>query len=81
MKPISSVLILIVAASLTLAINPEEKKAQMMKIVGECKGSTGASDDDVGKLMMHAKPSTHEGKCLMSCIMDNIGIVSMGCDG
>lgn len=59
------------------AASPSERRAMMMKIVGDCKVSTGASDNDIAKLMIHAKPSSKEGKCLFSCIMDNIGIVSI----
>lgn len=77
MNSISSILILIVAASLTLAVDPAEHKAQMMKIFGDCKASTNANDDDIAKMMMHAKPSTHEGKCMFSCVMEKIGIVSI----
>ncbi|XP_070507878.1 general odorant-binding protein 28a-like [Chironomus tepperi] len=78
MKPISSIIIIIVAASITLAIDPEEKKAQMMKVFMECKSTTNANDDDIAKMMMHAKPSTHEGKCMFSCVMEKMGIIVDG---
>lgn len=77
MKPISSILIIIVAASLTLAVDPDEQKAQIMKIFTDCKASSNANDDDIAKIMMHQKPETHEGKCMFSCVMGIMGIVSI----
>ena len=77
MKAFSSIIILIVASSLTLAIDPAEKKAQMMQIFTACKASTNANDDDIAKLMLHSKPTTQEGKCMFSCIMEKMGIVSI----
>ena len=77
MKAISSIIILIVAASMTLAVDLAEKKAQMMQIYSDCKASTKANDDDIPKVMLDAIPKTHEGKCMFSCVMDKMGIVSI----
>ncbi|CAG9810405.1 unnamed protein product [Chironomus riparius] len=78
MKAFTSIIILIVAASMTLAIDPAEKKAQMMQIYSDCKASTNAKDDDIPKVMLDAKPTTHEGKCMFSCVMDKMGIITNG---
>ncbi|CAG9810404.1 unnamed protein product [Chironomus riparius] len=78
MKAFTPIIILIVAASMTLAIDPAEKKAQMMQIFTGCKASTNANDDDIANLMMHAKPTTQEGKCMFSCVMEKMGIITDG---
>lgn len=84
MKAFSTILIVLVGASIARAVNPEEFKAHMMQIFTACKTSSGASDDDIAKLMMHSKPATHEGMCMFACVMDKMGIVSRkksGIDG
>ena len=54
----------------------DAKMNQIMKIVTDCKMTTGASDEDVANLMKHELPDNHNVKCMFSCIMDAMGIVS-----
>jgi hypothetical protein len=76
MKFFCAVLIVLVSAAMVKSVDPGEKMKMMMKIVTECKASTGASDDDIAKLMIHAKPASKEGKCMFGCVMESLGIVS-----
>lgn len=50
--------------------------AMMMEIVGSCKAKEGASDADVAEVIAKNVPSTPEGKCLQTCVMEAGGIVS-----
>jgi hypothetical protein len=47
----------------------------MMKVVKACKESTGASDEDLQKFLMHAPPENKFQKCLFSCVMGGLGMV------
>ncbi|KAG5667142.1 hypothetical protein PVAND_015139 [Polypedilum vanderplanki] len=78
MKFLSAVLILIVSAAMVKSIDLEEKKKMMMAAVASCKSSTGASDDDVTKLMMHKDPGTKEGKCMINCFFESMGMIKDG---
>lgn len=64
-------LVLVVLAAFVRSDNE-----MMMKIVGTCLQSTGASEDDVKKLSAHIPPETKTQKCLMSCVLTGLGIVS-----
>lgn len=48
----------------------------MMKVAEGCKLTTGASDGDMAKIMEHAVAENQAQKCLYSCFMSGIGIVS-----
>lgn len=74
MKLLIATILLILSVS--IARSDDEKMKQVMKIVSDCKMTTGASDDDVAKMMMHELPDNHNAKCMFSCIMDAMGIVS-----
>ncbi|KAG5667143.1 hypothetical protein PVAND_015140 [Polypedilum vanderplanki] len=78
MKFLSAVLILIVSAAMVKSIDPEEKKKMMMAAVTSCKASTGARDDDISKFMMHKDPETKEGRCLINCFFETMGIIKDG---
>lgn len=49
----------------------EAKYADMLA----CKNETGASDIDVGRLLIRANPITQAAKCLTACFLDKLGIV------
>ncbi|KAG5667146.1 hypothetical protein PVAND_015143 [Polypedilum vanderplanki] len=78
MKFLIAVLILIVSAAMVKSIDPEEKKKMMMESIAACKASTGASDDDIAKLMLHKKPEAKEGKCMFNCFMEKMGMLKEG---
>ena len=48
----------------------------MMKIAEGCKQTTGASVDDMAKFMQHAVAENQVQKCLYTCFMSEMGIVS-----
>ncbi|XP_019868781.1 general odorant-binding protein 19d-like [Aethina tumida] len=41
---------------------------QVKDIGGKCIGETNAKPDDIGSLLSHKIPDSHEGKCLLFCI-------------
>lgn len=54
----------------------EEMKARWKALADECQKSSGASDDELEKVMTHAKPETHDGKCMIACMLETMGVVS-----
>lgn len=74
MKLLISTIFFILCVS--IAKSDDAKMNQMMKIVTDCKVTTGASDEDIANLMKHEMPDNHNVKCMFSCIMDVMGIVS-----
>lgn len=60
-----------------LARNKEVERDLMVKLLTECKTEEGGSDDDVEKLMRIEFPETREGKCILACGYNKIGIVSL----
>lgn len=53
-----------------------QHKQMMMGAAQECKASEDASDDDLGRLVEKKAPETKEGKCLFTCIMEQMDVVS-----
>ncbi|XP_037036882.1 general odorant-binding protein 28a-like [Bradysia coprophila] len=41
-----------------------------------CKNETGASDIDMGRVIIRANPITQTGKCLTACYLDKLGIMT-----
>ena len=58
-----------------LVANVKSEK-DMMKIIEECKNSVGATDEDLGKIIIHAKPENQQQKCMLSCLFNAMNIVS-----
>jgi hypothetical protein len=58
------------------AIAVESHDETVMKVVGGCKESVGASDEDLQKFMVHTPAENKVQKCLASCVMGGLGIVS-----
>ncbi|KAG5667144.1 hypothetical protein PVAND_015141 [Polypedilum vanderplanki] len=50
----------------------------MMATLDACKITTGATDADIAKLMIHEKPETQEGKCLANCLYESMGLLKDG---
>lgn len=74
MKLLISTIFLVLSVS--IARSDEAKMNKTLKIITDCKTKTGASDGDVAKLMTHEVPDNQNAKCMFSCIMDAMGIVS-----
>jgi hypothetical protein len=58
------------------AVTVQSHDEMMMKIVGDCKESVGASDEDLKKFMVHTPAENKVQKCLCSCVMVGLEIVS-----
>jgi hypothetical protein len=58
--------------TITSAVDTEIKKEKLIQFVKDCKESTGASESEVTKLMLHVRP-VH--KCLLGCVMEHLEIV------
>lgn len=52
---------------------PEEKK----KVLNECKDQEKATDEDVQNVMNHKIPQGPNSKCLLACMHEQMGIVSL----
>lgn len=59
-----------------LAACVKSDKEMMMKIMQDCKTSVGATDEDLAKFMIHAPPENQPQKCIFSCMMEGMNIVS-----
>lgn len=57
------------------ALSPEEKRAGEKKILDECKVSTKGTDNDVTTILDREIPKNYNGKCLLKCAHEKIGIV------
>lgn len=58
------------------SVSHENQHKMIMDITKNCMGKVGATDDDVAKLIMLQPPENQAQKCLISCVMTTIGIVS-----
>lgn len=59
-----------------LAACVKSDKDMVMKVVEGCKTTVNASDDDLKKFMSHSVPDNQEQKCLFSCVMTGLKVVS-----
>lgn len=67
---------LINLAFFALLILNVKSDQDLMKIVQDCKSSVGATDEDLGKIILRAKPENQEQKCMVSCLLIAMNIVS-----
>lgn len=56
----------------------EQQKAMLRGIALECKVNEDASDEDLSRLVSKKPPETKEGKCLMACILEQMGVMEDG---
>ncbi|XP_055326703.1 general odorant-binding protein 19d-like [Sitodiplosis mosellana] len=79
MKAFYSIVILSVLFAVCMAkLTPEQRRELEAKLLSECKGPSGATDDDVKGLREHEVPKTTTGKCLLSCTQEKLGILVDG---
>lgn len=62
---------------LALAAAIKANKEMLMPIVNQCKGTVGASDDEVAQMMATTMAETAKQKCMFSCIMAAVEVVSL----
>lgn len=67
----------LVNISIVLLVANVACQQDMMKIVETCKNSVGATDEDLGKIILHAKPENQQQKCMLSCLLTALNIVSI----
>lgn len=70
MKSVCIILVVVLAAAVKGG-DPE----MMLKVMQECKTKVGATDEDLGKIMVHAPLTTQPQMCMFSCVMDAMGVV------
>ncbi|ALC49606.1 Pbprp2 [Drosophila busckii] len=72
-----SMLLLLLVAAVAIQAKPHEEltKEHVHEVAEECKAESGASEDDVEHLMKHEPAATHEGKCLLACVMKKFEIL------
>ncbi|XP_070508795.1 general odorant-binding protein 19d-like [Chironomus tepperi] len=78
MKLLLSLILIATVVLHSQAKTREEMKAKWHELAKECQKTTGASDDELEKILSHAKPETHEGKCMISCAFETMGVVKDG---
>lgn len=59
----------------TLLVGIVKSELDMMKVVEECKNKAGATDEDLAKIILNAKPENRQQKCVVSCLLDATNIV------
>lgn len=62
---------------LALAAAIKANKDMLMPIINQCKGTVGASDDEVAQMMATTMAETPKQKCMFSCIMAAVEVVSL----
>lgn len=60
---------------LALAAAIKANKEMLMPIINQCKGTVGASDDEVAQMMATTMAETPKQKCMFSCIMGAVEVV------
>lgn len=56
-------------------MSKEKIEEMLLKLLKECAGREGASDDDVQFVKARNLPTSREQKCLSACIGEDIGLV------
>lgn len=76
MKLITIGFFIIGCVSLSFCLSKEEAKEMVKALLNECKSQEGGSDADMELLMdMTTFPTTNEGKCMIACAHEKIGVV------
>lgn len=56
-------------------MTPEERRSAEKKILDECKVSVQATDADVNVILDRKSPENRNGKCLLKCAYEKVGMV------
>jgi hypothetical protein len=62
--------------SSSLCLTKEEGMEMAKALLNECKNQEGGTDADVDLLIQMTYPTTHEGKCMVACTHEKMGLVS-----
>lgn len=78
MKSLIIFAVVVSVASVQSAMSEEEMKKMFMATAMDCKAKEGVSDDDFNSMMAtKAPPKNKEEKCLIACVLEKEGIVSL----
>lgn len=58
------------------SLTKEEGMEMAKALLNECKNLEGGTDADVELLIQMTYPTTHEGKCMVACTHEKMGLVS-----
>ncbi|KAL7036226.1 hypothetical protein ACKWTF_008751 [Chironomus riparius] len=75
MKTFTAVLLAVIFLASVSAMTVQEQRQMMIGVATDCKSKTGANDNDLSLLILKKPMTTHEGKCLMFCIMEGMGVM------
>ncbi|XP_026482103.1 general odorant-binding protein 19d-like [Ctenocephalides felis] len=56
----------------------EEAKEKLLQIGKDCAVETGASSDDIEKLLQKNIPDSKAGKCMINCVYKKLGVMKDG---
>jgi hypothetical protein len=69
---------LIIAAVSFVLADPERMRTMLRGIALECKVNEDASDDDLSRLVGKKMIESREGKCMIACILEQMGVMEDG---
>lgn len=64
------------AAIQVQAISKEREREILRQLLTDCKDKEGGSDSDFERMVHEQLPEAQEGRCMLSCVYEVIGIVS-----
>ena len=68
--------ITILVLNIVEAISIEKRRQILMTALNDCKAKENAPESDFEKIIATQLPETHEGHCLIACVLEDFGIVS-----
>jgi len=77
MKYFSIIVVALLAICVNAGIDKEKAKEMAKVLVDHCKAQEGGSDADVETLMNLKYPESDAGRCMIACIHEKMGFVSI----
>ena len=59
------------------AVSIEKRRKFMLTALNECKAKENAPESDFEKIIASQFPETHQGHCLIACVLEDFAIVSL----
>jgi hypothetical protein len=76
MKFLAISVFLTVLFSTEAVVSSEKRRQILMNSLTECKNKENAPDSDFDRVQKILLPETHEGHCMIACILEDFAIVS-----
>lgn len=70
-------LLAFLVASLALLESTKGNPEKVMKLLGECKDKIKPTEEDMVRMMKQMPPEGKGHKCMMNCIFEGLGLVSI----